>query len=186
VQGPQGLQGDTGTQGAQGDVGAQGTQGAQGINTPVAGGYFYTTAHTPTPNSGTIAPNAEIPMTTTGATYGTTTNPAPALAADGGLQLAAGTYVISYSMTSDADAGNEEVQDYLTLNGTEIPGSRTTTTQPGGSAGFFNTSSNTMTITVPTGGAELQLHNGVDEQDFNVNTDGTIFQTGALNIEQVQ
>jgi hypothetical protein len=81
--------------------------------------------------------------------------------------------------------GNEEVQDYLTLGGTEIPGSRITTTQPGGSAGFLNTNANTITITVPAA-EELRLVNGIDAEDYSVNTDNTVFATGSINVQQVQ
>jgi hypothetical protein len=147
----------------------------------MSGGYFYTRTLT------ALAGNQALPLTTTGATYSSTNNPAPTLAADGGVQLSAGTYVVSYMISADAAASDEEVQANLSLSGTEIPGSPIVQEQPFGSNGFLSTASGTMTIVVPTGGGELVLHNGPNPTDTSVNTldpPGTVV-TGSINIQKV-
>jgi hypothetical protein len=147
----------------------------------LAGGYFYTRTLT------ALSGNQALPLTTTGATYSSANDSAPTLAADGGVQLSAGTYVISYTITADASDSDEEVQANLTLAGTQIPGSPIVQEQPFGSNGFLSTASGTMTITVPAGGGELVLHNGPNATDTNVNTldpSGTVV-TGSINVQKV-
>jgi hypothetical protein len=147
----------------------------------LAGGYFYTTTLL------ALAGNQALPMTTTGATYSSPNNPAPTLAADGGVQLSAGTYVVSYTISADAAASDEEVEEILTLGGTQIPGSSVVQEQPNLSNGFLSTASGTITITVPAGGAELVLHNGPNPTDTSVNTldpAGTVVY-GRINVQKV-
>jgi hypothetical protein len=126
-------------------------------------------------------------LTSTGATYSSANNPAPTLAADGGVQLSAGTYVISYTISADASDNDEEVEAILTLGGAQIPGSSVVQEQPNSSNGFLSTASGQITITVPAGGAELVLHNGPNATDTNVNTldpAGTVV-TGRINVQKV-
>jgi hypothetical protein len=147
----------------------------------MGGGYFYTRTLT------ALAGNQALALTTTGATYSSPNNPAPTLAADGGVQLSAGTYVVAYTISADAADSDEEVQANLTLGGTEIPGSPIVQEQPNGSNGFLSTASNTITIIVPAGGGELVLHNGPNATDTNVNTldpPGTVV-TGSINVQKV-
>jgi hypothetical protein len=134
-----------------------------------------------------LAGNQALPLTTTGATYSSAIDPAPTLAADGGVQLSAGTYVVSYTISADASDNDEEVEANLTLNGTQIPGSPIVQEQPNNSNGFLSTASGNITITVPAGGGELVLHNGPNATDTNVNTldpAGTVV-TGSINVQKV-
>ena len=147
----------------------------------MAAGYFYTMN-----TSGAVAAQQQIPMTTTGTTFGSGTGTAPTLAADGGVDLAAGTYEVTYEMTMDANQGDEEIEDFLTANGTTIPGSEVVSTQSN-SAPIYTTNTNTITITVPAGGEEIQLHNGDNPGDFGVATENNAdFITGAINVEQLE
>ncbi|MFI9488505.1 hypothetical protein ACIG47_19115 [Promicromonospora sp. NPDC052451] len=119
-------------------------------------------------------------MTTTGSTYG-----AGVTLSGGGVNLAAGTYVVSYSWSGDASGdgtnpNSEVVSAYLVLGGTEVAGSRirsTTATQ----GAVENEVSNTMTIT--TTGGLLQLFNG--NRAVTHGTTNLSGYTGSINVQQV-